>query len=255
MKDRKPGRWHSALVIVPTYNESDNIPTLIAQLLAAHPDVDVLVVDDNSPDGTGFLVDRIADETARVHVLHRPAKLGLGSAYRDGFEYALGNGYGYVLTMDADFSHPPDRIPEMLSKVLGCDVVIGSRYVAGSRVIDSPLIRRLISRMANLLATFMLGLRAADCTAGFRCYRASVLRDIDFHQVRSNGYAFLFEMLYRCQRAGFKIEEIPITFRDRRLGRSKISRWEILAALATLARLGRYRLLRKDESVYRQQHQ
>lgn len=234
----------SVLVIVPTYNEAENIVLLAPKILAAGANVHVLVVDDNSPDGTGALADRLSGQEARIHVLHRTGKLGLGSAYRSGFDIALRDGFDRVITMDADFSHPPERIAAMLEAIerQGCDLVIGSRYMPGGQVVGSPQMRRFISRGANSLAKLTLGLRAGDCTAGFRCYRQQVLEAINYHEVRSNGYSFLIEMLYRCQQAGFSVAEIPITFRDRMLGTSKISRKEILGAFVTLARLNQERL-------------
>jgi glycosyltransferase involved in cell wall biosynthesis len=237
-----------SLVIVPTYNEADNIAALAPRILANGDDVHLLVVDDNSPDGTGALADQLANREARVHVLHRPGKLGLGSAYRSGFDYALANGFERVITMDADFSHPPERIAAIIeaAEVQPVDLVIGSRYAPGGEVVDSPQARRFISRGANLLATRTLGLRARDCTAGFRCYRRRVLETVDFHEVRSNGYSCLIEMLYRCQQAGFVVAEVPITFRDRAKGASKISRREILGAFVTLARLNKERLLARQ---------
>lgn len=233
-----------ALVIVPTYNEAENIPLLIPQILAVGECIHVLVVDDNSPDGTGLLADQLAHQENRIHVLHRSGKLGLGSAYRSGFDYALQNCFAQIVTMDADFSHPPDRISALLASthLQSFDLAIGSRYVPGGQVMDSPQMRRFISRVANLLATRTLGLKAQDCTAGFRCYRRHVLETIDFHGVRSNGYSFLIEMLYRCHQAGFTVAEVPITFRDRAMGASKISRKEILGAFITLARLNRDQL-------------
>ncbi len=234
----------AALVIVPTFNEAENIALLAPKVLAAGPNVHLLVVDDNSPDGTGKLAERLAGQEPRIHVLHRAGKLGLGSAYRSGFDFALREGFDRVITMDADFSHPPERIPALLAAVEreGCDLAIGSRYVPGGQVVDSPRMRRFISRGANWLAKLTLGLAAGDCTAGYRCYRGQALETINYHAVRSNGYSFLIEMLYRCQQAGFSVTEVPITFRDRMLGSSKISRKEILGAFVTLARLNRERL-------------
>jgi dolichol-phosphate mannosyltransferase len=231
-----------ALVIVPTYNEIENISRLVERILAAHERVEVLVVDDNSTDGTGSRADAMSDSQPRLHVLHRTGKLGLGSAYRSGFDYALRAGYDRVFTMDADFSHPPESIPAMLQKADAYDLVIGSRYVPGGAVIDSPKGRRLISYGANLLATRLLGLRARDCTAGFRCYRRQLLERVGYHNVKSNGYSFLIEMLFQCQRAGYTVAEVPITFRDRALGRSKISQAEIRLALLTVLRLAALRL-------------
>jgi dolichol-phosphate mannosyltransferase len=238
-----------ALVIVPTYNEIENIDRLAQRILAAHERTQVLIVDDNSPDGTGARAGALSEAEPRLHVLHRPAKLGLGSAYCSGFDYALGAGYDRVFTMDADFSHPPESIPAMIEEAESCDLVIGSRYAPGASVVGSPRTRRLISRGANLLATRLLGLRARDCTAGFRCYRRQLLEQIGYRNVKSSGYSFLIEMLYYCQQAGYSVAEVPITFRDRAMGRSKISQAEIRRALFTVLRLatvGRTSPLRKE---------
>jgi glycosyltransferase involved in cell wall biosynthesis len=228
----------SALVIIPTYNEADNLRELVAAILDLDIGVQILVVDDNSPDGTGQLAEQLSRSWPEaVRVLHRPGKLGLGTAYCAGFEFGLDRAYRYFVTMDADFSHPPARLPALLAAASANDVVIGSRYVPGGQVVGSPFKRRLLSRGANLLAAFLLHLPARDCTAGFRCYRRHVLETVDFRGILSEGYSFLIEMLYHCQQAGFTICEVPITFRDRARGRSKISRIEIFKAFHTLLRL------------------
>ena len=227
----------TTLVIIPTYNEVDNIKPLVTKVLNLGLNLHVLIVDDNSPDGTGKMAERLASEDSAVKVLHRSGKLGLGTAYSSGFRCALEQGYNHIVTMDADFSHPPDRIPALVAEARRYDVVIGSRYVPGGRVIGSPRLRRFISRGANFLATRLLRLQARDCTAGFRCYRRAVLESIDFESILSTGYSFLIEMTYRCQRAGFTVGEVPITFRDRVRGQSKITRTEIVRAFYTLIRL------------------
>ncbi len=227
-------------MIVPTYNEIENLEALVTQLLSLQEDLGVLVVDDNSPDGTGILADKLAAEQPRLWVMHRPGKLGLGTAYRAGFRQALGMGAQLILTMDADFSHNPRYIPSMLAKVrAGSDLVIGSRYVRGGGAEGCTGWRIALSRGANLFAKGMLGLEASDCTAGFRCYRRAVLERIDLDAILSEGYSFLIEMLYRVQRAGFRVGEVPILFVNRRQGTSKISRSEILRALGTVLRLAR----------------
>ena len=240
----------TALVIVPTYNEADNIERLVGEILAQPAPLHVVIVDDNSPDGTGALADALASKDARVQVIHRPAKLGLGTAYIAGFERAFQQGYGYVITMDADFSHPPRYLPAMLRMINDYDLVIGSRYVDGGGTLGCTLPRILLSRGANALARFVLGLRTHDCTAGFRCYRAKTLQDIDPGTIFSDGYSFLVEMVTRCERQGHAVGELPIIFENRRLGRSKISRLEILKSLYTILRLrfpwlpwGRWRTL------------
>ncbi len=226
-----------ALVIVPTYNEAENIERLVTEILAQPAPLHVLIVDDNSPDGTGKLADALAERDSRVQVLHRPAKLGLGTAYIAGFNYALERGYSAVMTMDADFSHNPRYLPGLLAMMKDYDLSIGSRYVKGGGTTGCTWPRILLSRGANLLAKTVLGLKAHDCTAGFRCYKADVLRVIGLETVFSSGYSFQVEMVTRFQRRGSPIGELPIIFDNRRLGRSKISRMEIIKSFYTILRL------------------
>lgn len=227
-----------AIVIVPTYNERENLAKLVSRLRALPGNVHVLIVDDNSPDGTGAIADAIAAGDESVHVLHREGKLGLGTAYRAGFHYGLAHGFQYICTMDADFSHSPESLPALLDKAAsGSDLVIGSRYVPGGAVVGSPRLRKFISYAANWLAHTLLGVEARDCTAGFRCYRRQVLETIDLDSIFSSGYSFLIEMAFHCQRAGFQIGEVPITFVNRTEGASKINRREIYKAFYTLLRL------------------
>ncbi len=225
------------LVVIPTYNERENIEALVQALLSLPLPIEVVVVDDHSPDGTGELVKAMADRDPRVHGIHRPAKLGLGTAYVAGFRFGLACGYERILTMDADFSHDPAHVPALIERSREADMVIGSRYVPGGEVVDSPWHRRLLSRGANRLARTLLGLAPRDVTAGFRCYRPQALEAIAPETIRAEGYAFLIEITYRVQRAGFRIAEVPIRFRDRRYGRSKVSRREIGRALWTVLRL------------------
>lgn len=229
----------STFVIVPTYNEADNLDDLIRQLLALPVDLGVVVVDDHSPDGTGALADGWAErEPERVHVVHRPGKLGLGTAYIAGFKKALGDlGARRVMTMDADFSHNPRYIPAMIELSQSKHVVIGSRYVPGGGSRNCTWKRILLSRGANMAARLALGLRAEDATAGFRLYRREVLESIPLDEIFSSGYSFLVEMLFLCQRRGWQIGEVPIIFEDRRKGTTKISRNEVLKAQYTIARL------------------
>jgi glycosyltransferase involved in cell wall biosynthesis len=230
-----PGR---AIAIVPTYNERENLAKLVARLRGLPGDVHVLIVDDNSPDGTGAIADALAASDGGVHVLHRGGKLGLGTAYRAGFRYGLEHGFHYLCTMDADFSHSPESLPALLEKAAtGYDLVIGSRYAPGGAVVGSPPMRKFISYAANWLAHTILGVHARDCTAGFRCYRRVVLETIDLDSIFSSGYSFLVEMAFHCQRAGFRIGEVPITFVNRTEGASKINRREIYKAFYTLLRL------------------
>jgi dolichol-phosphate mannosyltransferase len=244
-----------ALMIVPTYNERENLGELVSQLRALPGDVHVLIVDDNSPDGTGALADGLAANDAGVAVLHRAGKLGLGTAYKAGFVYGLEHAYEYICTMDADFSHNPSSLPAMLDKaVSGDDLVVGSRYVPGGGVVGWPAGRKLLSSVANRLAHLFLGISARDCTAGFRCYRRAVLETIPLESIFSGGYSFLIEMAFLCDAAGFRIGEVPITFVNRTQGASKISKIEIYKAFYTLLRL-RTRALPWDRWVgYYQRH-
>jgi dolichol-phosphate mannosyltransferase len=229
-------------VIIPTYNESENIERLIGLILALPLEIGVIVVDDNSPDGTGQIADRLAAEHSRVHVVHRSGKLGLGTAYIAGFQQALSLDAERVLTMDADFSHHPRFIPSLVDRSDGPQVVVGSRYVPGGGTRYCSLKRRLLSHGANGFARLMLGLEARDSTAGFRCYHREVLKDVGLDSIFSDGYSFLIEILYQCQRRGYHIAEVPIVFEDRRHGTSKISRQEVLKAVYTVLRLAWERL-------------
>ena len=226
------------LVCIPTYNEVSNILALVEQVHEAAPEVDVLVIDDASPDGTGDLVrDRILKD-ARLEIMARPAKLGLGTAYMAGFAYGLQHGYTSVLTMDSDFSHPPARIPALQKAVDdGAHLSVGSRYVPGGAIVGWGTDRRVLSATANFVARRMLGLRTHDCTGGFRCYSMRALQFLVTRPLRSSGYSALVELLTRCERAGLRIVELPITFTDRTHGESKISRQEIFRAMGTVIRL------------------
>lgn len=212
------------LVIIPTYNEAVNIGVLIPRVLEQDPRINILVVDDNSPDGTGAMVEEIAKREPRVHVLHRPGKRGLGTAYLAGFRWALERDYDYVFEMDADFSHDPKHLPEFLEAVRNADLVLGSRYLRGRvTVVNWPMGRLLLSYFANIYARVVTGLRLYDATGGFKCFRRQVLERIPLDDVRSNGYAFQIEMSFRAWRLGFRIVEIPIVFVDRTDGASKMS--------------------------------
>jgi len=226
-------------VIVPTYNEADNLDELLRQLLALPTPIGAIVVDDNSPDGTGDMAEQWAAENPdRVYVIHRPAKLGLGTAYIAGFKKAIDDlGAERILTMDADFSHNPRYIPDMIALSRTKHVVIGSRYVPGGGTRNCSRKRIFLSRGANFMARTLLGLKARDATAGFRLYRREVLQSIPLDEIFSSGYSFLVEMLFLCQRRGWQIGEIPIVFEDRRKGQTKISRQEILKAQYTVLRL------------------
>lgn len=224
-------------VVVPTYNEKENIGTLLPQILA-YPRMRVLVVDDNSPDGTGDIVRAFAQENERVSLLSRPGKQGLGRAYIAGFKRALADGAQYICEMDADFSHDPSYLPGLLEAAeQRYDLVLGSRYVPGGATTDWGIGRKLISRGGNLYARLILGWTISDGTGGFRCYRRSALEAINLDSVQSNGYSFQIEMAYRVMKAGLKIGEIPIIFPDRRVGQSKMSRRIVMEALITVWKL------------------
>lgn len=241
------------LAIVPTYNERENIERLVTQLRAQPGDIHVLIVDDNSPDGTGEIVERLAAIDAGVKVIHRAGKLGLGTAYKAGFRYGLEHGYQYLCTMDADFSHDPNSLPSLIEKAAtGFDLVVGSRYVKGGGMQGRGMGLQIVSRGANTLAHLFLGVTIHDCTAGFRCYRRTALETIDLDAIFSSGYSFLIEMAYRCQQAGFRCGEVPIIYVNRTEGTSKISKREIYKAFYTLLRLRTAALpWEKVESVYR----
>ncbi len=231
-------------VIVPTYNERENLPTLVEQILGLPIRPYVIVVDDNSPDGTGRVADELAARDEHVQVVHRPGKLGLGTAYIAGFKRAMDDDADRVVTMDADFSHNPRYIPAIVALTDKYHVGIGSRYVPGGGVTANwGVHRKFFSWGANNFARMMLGLKARDCTAGFRCYRSEVLRNIDLGRIFSNGYSFLIEMMYKCQQLGYTFGETPILFENRYQGDSKISRGEIYRAMYTVLRLSASRLL------------
>ncbi|MDH3289855.1 MAG: polyprenol monophosphomannose synthase [Gemmatimonadota bacterium] len=213
-----------ALVIIPTYNEAKNLPQIVPLILKQDPRIEVLVVDDNSPDGTGRLADELAEREPRVHVMHREGKKGLGTAYRAGFRWALERDYEYVFEMDADFSHDPKHLPEFLHAAKEADLVLGSRYLDGRvTVVNWPIPRLMLSYAANVYARLITGLNVADATGGFKCFRRGVLAGIDLDAVKSNGYSFQIEMSLRAARRGFRIKEIPIVFVDRTEGHSKMS--------------------------------
>ena len=226
------------LVLVATYNERENIAALTEAILGLRvADLDVLIVDDHSPDGTGAIADELAAQHPQVSVLHRAGKLGLGSAHCDGIAHARRHGYDYVMTLDADFSHNPKYIPPLLAGMQTHDVMIGSRYVPGGGVKDWGLLRRLMSWGANAFVRTLLGLKPRDCSGGFRCYRVALVSRIDPSAIIARGYAFQEEMLYRCQLLGARIGEAPILFENRRLGQTKMSFREIWGLGATVLRL------------------
>ena len=233
------GPGAGAWVVLPTYNEAENLRPITAAILAALPAATLLVVDDNSPDGTGRLADDLAAGEPRVRVLHRAAKQGLGRAYLDGFATALGGGAGVVIQMDADFSHDPAALPGLVAPIADgtADLAIGSRYTRGGGVVDWGLGRRIVSRGGSLFARIVLGLGQNDLTGGFKAWRAATLAAVPFDGVHAGGYVFQIEMTFRADRAGARITEVPITFRDRRIGQSKMSRRIIVEALLVVVQL------------------
>ena len=241
---------HKTLVTVATYNEMENLPDLVEQIFRFAPEADLLVVDDNSPDGTGDWCDRKGAVDARVHCLHREGKLGLGTAIIAAMRYAVEHGYDYMLNMDADFSHQPKYLPAMIVGMepndgRPVDVMLGSRYIPGGGVEGWPLRRQLMSRAVNLYARWLLGLKPKDCSGGFRCYRTEVLARLDLDAIESRGYSFQEEVLWRLKRLGARFDETPIVFVDRRRGASKIDSKEALAAMWIILALGVRNLFRR----------
>ncbi len=240
-----PSEIARTLIVLPTYNERENLPTLVPQILAQDPGIEVLVVDDNSPDGTGQLADEMAKADKRVRVIHRPGKQGLGTAYTAGFKWALQRGYEFVFEMDADFSHNPDHIPEFLKAAKEYDLVLGSRYLYGVTVVNWPMSRLLLSYYANKYARLATGMPFSDTTGGFKCYRRKVLESIDLDAIRSEGYSFQIETTFRAWRKGFNIGEITIVFTDRLEGTSKMSGRIIREAVWVVWKLRLQRVFRR----------
>jgi dolichol-phosphate mannosyltransferase len=243
MPSTEQKEWRG-LVVIPTYNEADNIPRLIPIILQQGP-LDVLVVDDGSPDGTSAIVRDFGAKDSRVHLIVREKKQGLGTAYVAGFRFAIQRGYDVVFEMDADFSHDPNAIPAFLTSIKEADLVIGSRYTNGVRVLNWPINRLLLSYFANVYTRFLIGLPLHDATGGFKCYRRAVLEAIDLDKIRSNGYAFQIEMSYKTWRKGFRLIEIPIIFLDRQSGSSKMSKHIVKEAFFMLWKLRMMSIFRK----------
>lgn len=226
------------LVIIPTYNESESLPGVIERLRRAVPDADVLVADDNSPDGTGALADALASQDDHVHVLHRAGKEGLGKAYLAGFAWGLERGYYVLVEMDADGSHRPEELPRLLEQIRHADVVLGSRWVPGGSVVNWPASRRVLSQGGSLYTRLALGIPTRDATGGYRAYRASALEALDLASVESNGYCFQIDLLWRALQRGLVVSEVPITFVEREAGTSKMSGRIVREALVNVARWG-----------------
>ncbi len=235
----------NALVCIPTYNEIENLPKIVPEILARDERLSILVIDDNSPDGTGNWAEEEAQRNPRVHVLHRTQKQGLGKAYLAGFRWALEHNYDYVFEMDADFSHNPDYLPKFLAETHHADLIIGSRYVSGVNVINWPMGRLLLSYFANVYTRIVTGLPLHDATGGFKCYHRKVLESIDLDEIRSNGYSFQIETSFRAWRRGFRLQEIPIIFYDRERGTSKMSKKIVREAIWMVWRLRLLRILGK----------
>ena len=231
------------LVIIPTYNERENIERIVPLVLEKDPSIHVLIVDDNSPDGTGQIADSMAKESERIFVIHRENKSGLGTAYITGFKFALENSYDLIFEMDCDFSHDPKYIPHFLEAIRDEDLVLGSRYISGVNVINWPMSRLLLSYYANVYSRIITGLPVKDATGGFKCFRRQVLEAIELDQVKSNGYSFQIEMSFRAWKKGFKIKEIPIVFEDRKAGQSKMSKKIVREAVWMVWRLRLWSLL------------
>jgi dolichol-phosphate mannosyltransferase len=228
---------HTILVVIPTYNEAENVARIIPAIHTQSPEIDVLVVDDGSPDGTAAIVRDLMRDDGRVHLLERTTKMGLGSAYVAGFTFALQRAYEYVFEMDADFSHDPKELPNFLAMMGAFDLVIGSRYINGVRILNWPIKRLLLSYTANVYTRILTGLPLCDATGGFKCYRRAVLAAINLERIKSNGYAFQIEMSFKAWKKGFRLAEIPIVFLDRQSGSSKMSKHIVYEAFFMLWKL------------------
>jgi len=238
------------LVIVPTYNERDNLTPITDRVFASVESADVLVVDDSSPDGTGELADELATQQPRLHVLHRPGKAGLGAAYIAGFTWGIEAGYDVLVEMDADGSHAPEQLPRLLAALEGADLVLGSRWVPGGEVLDWPKSRWLVSRAGNLYTRLALGANLRDITGGYRAYRRELLEQIDYLSVDSQGYCFQIDLAWRALRAGFRVVEVPITFAERQIGESKMSGSIVREALLRVTQWGAEYRLAEARSVW-----
>ncbi|HQJ74859.1 MAG TPA: polyprenol monophosphomannose synthase [Bacteroidota bacterium] len=233
-----------ALVCIPTYNEIENIEKIIPKILSMDDEIEVLIIDDNSPDGTGDKVEEMMRENKRIHLIKRPGKMGLGTAYVEGFKYAIKNNFDLVFEMDADFSHDPNTIPSFLEAIKDNDLVLGSRYINGINVLNWPMKRLLLSYFANVYTKIVTGMKINDATGGFKCFRIEVLKSIDLDKIKSNGYSFQIEMTFKAWKKGFRIKEIPIIFMDRQQGTSKMNKKIIHEAIFMVWKL-RFRSLFK----------
>jgi dolichol-phosphate mannosyltransferase len=235
-----------SLIIIPTYNEAENLGPLVSAILALEAGFEILVVDDNSPDGTGDIADRLARELPGIHVLHRPGKMGLGTAYVEGFRWAIAHGYDLVFEMDCDFSHDPSYLPTFLTRIASADLVIGSRYVKGGSTPTWGLLRKVISFGGNAFARLMLGLKTHDCTGGFRCYRREILQQVPWEEIQLQGYGFQIGAVYYVERLGGTVAEFPIVFNDRQVGKSKMSFKIVVEAFSYVTRVALSEKKRED---------
>jgi len=233
------------IIVVPTFNEIENVERLVKSIYAYQPGIHILFVDDNSPDGTAGLIKKIQQENERIHILERPQKEGLGRAYLAGFKVALDKGFQYIFEMDADFSHNPKEIPNFLKAIENSDLVLGSRYITGVNVVNWPLRRLLLSYFANMYTRIVTGLPIQDATGGFKCFRRSVLENINLDGIESNGYGFQIELSFKAWKMGYKVSEIPIIFVDREFGESKLSRNIMWEAIFLVWKLRLYSLIKK----------
>ena len=238
-----------AIVVIPTYNEYDNVVRLANEILSQNDSLGILFVDDNSPDGTGQLLNELSAGNNRIKVIHRPGKLGLGSAYRDGFKVALDMGADFIIEMDADFSHDPGQLPVFLETIRNCDLVVGSRYLNGVSVVNWPIRRLMLSYFASVYTRFVTGLEIMDCTSGFKCFRRETIQAINLDRIKSDGYSFQIEMNYRCMEKGMKIVEVPIIFIDRHAGSSKMSKRIVREAVIMVWKLRLGTLLKRFSGV------
>ena len=229
--------YSKSLVIIPTYNESDNVENMLTTLNGLYPELSILVIEDGSPDGTAAIVKKYQATHPTVHMIERQGKLGLGTAYITGFKWALDKGYEFVFEMDCDFSHDPKDIQGLLAAAQNCDLAIGSRYIGGIRILNWPMKRLLLSYFASIYTQIITGMKIQDATGGFKCFRASTLRQIDLNKIFSNGYSFQIELNYKTWKKGLKLQEVPITFSERREGQSKMSRKIIYEAVWAVWRM------------------
>lgn len=233
------------LIVTPTYNEAENVERLLNAVLSQDPSIDMLIVDDNSPDGTAQIVEKLQRDNNRIHLIKRAGKMGLGTAYVAGFKYAIERNFDYVMEMDADFSHDPNEIPKFLKLIQDFDVVLGSRYINGVRILNWPIRRLILSYTASLYTRIITGMPIKDTTGGYKCFKRNVLESIDLEKIHSNGYAFQIEMNYKAWKKGFKITELPITFVDRTHGTSKMSKKIVYEAVLLVWKLKLQSLLNK----------